>query len=222
MTRSTREGSLGPVLVIVGHPHPDSYCHALAQHYAQGAREAGAKVELVPLHALDFDPNLRAGFDGEQPLEADLVTLRRQVEDAAHVVVVAPLWWGSVPALLKGLFDRLLLPGWAFRMRPSGLPEGLLRGRSARFVLTMDSPGYWYRWVHRRAAHRSVVTATLHFCGLAPVALRTLHRVGQVSDATRRGWFSTLHADGRADVQRLRRRAPHARLPATLAAAKGT
>ena len=118
-------------------------------------------VERFDLAALQFDPILRHGYRAEQPLEPDLVRVRAAIERADHLAWVFPTYWASPPTVVRGLVDRLLLPGWAFRFDGHALPTGLLRGRSARVITTMDSPAWWYRLMLRSPIHHSFGRATL-------------------------------------------------------------
>ncbi|GGO69365.1 NAD(P)H-dependent oxidoreductase [Nocardioides deserti] len=193
-------------LVIDAHPDSGSLCAALAERYATGARSAGAQVELLALRDLDFDLDLRRGLRAEQPLEPDLLRAQASLVSADHVVVVAPVWWGSVPAVLKGFLDRTLERGWAYRYRDNGLPQGLLAGRSARVVMTTDSPGWWLRGLMGDSAVRQLRRSTLRFCGLKPVRAT---RIGPVHGSTaeqRESWLEQLADLGRTDA----RRAPRA------------
>ncbi|TNI09910.1 NAD(P)H-dependent oxidoreductase, partial [Aeromonas salmonicida] len=103
------------LLVINGNPKPDSFCHALAREYARSAEEAGAEVTLLHVGELAFEPDLRHGYDLMPPLEPDLLALQQSLSAAHHLVIVSPLWWGNMPARLKGLLDRTLLSGFAFQ-----------------------------------------------------------------------------------------------------------
>jgi NAD(P)H dehydrogenase (quinone) len=190
------------VLVIDGHPGRDSLCASLTTAYADGARGAGSEVTVLALRDLSFDPDLHTGRRGEQTLEPDLVRAQHALVDADHVVVVAPVWWGSVPALLKGFLDRTLESGWAYRYRDNGLPQGLLAGRTARVVVTTDSPGWWLRALMGDSTVRQLVRSTLRFCGFRRV--RTT-RIGAVhgSDAARRAaWLEEVAGLGRRDAAR--------------------
>lgn len=157
--------SAGHALVVLAHPQPDSLCGALARSYADGLRQSGLSVEVLSLADLEFDPCLSLATEPAQELEPDLVQLRKAIEKASHVCWVFPSWWAGPPALLKGAIDRSFLPGWAYEYEGRSLPTPLLRGRSARMILTMDSPGIWYRLVHGRSVHRSFINATLKFVG---------------------------------------------------------
>ncbi|GAB3306743.1 flavodoxin family protein [Epidermidibacterium keratini] len=188
------------ILVINGNPSSTSLGAALAERYAEGARAAGAQVAVVHAGELDFDPHLRGGLRSQQALEPDLVRLRQQLVAADHVAVVSPVWWGSIPAALKGILDRTLERGWAYRYKDNGLPEGLLKGRTARVLITTDTPRWILRWVMGDTTVRQLRRSTLRFCGFKPVRLS---RFGQVhgSDAhARAAWLDRAEADGRCDA----------------------
>lgn len=177
-------------LVLLGHADPDSFNARLSRAYTDALREAGARAESITLSELSFDPVLRRGFAGEQPLEPDLVRVREAIERADHLAWFFPTYWASPPAIVRALVDRLFLPGWAFRYEASAsgtrsLPTGLLAGKSARVVTTMDSPSWWYTLAHHRAIHGSFVTATLSFVGLAPIRTTTIHEVRTLEASAR-------------------------------------
>lgn len=162
-------------LVLLGHADPSSFNAALADAYASAYRETGTAT-LVRLAELAFDPVLRHGHAMEQPLEPDLAMLRAAFERADHVAWFFPTYWASPPALVRGVVDRLFLPGWAFRYEKGRqLPIGLMAGKSARVVTTMDSPGFWYALSHNRAIHGAFVSGTLRFCGFGPVRTRPIY-----------------------------------------------
>lgn len=99
------------ILIIQGNPHPGSYCSALATAYQQAALSAGHEAQLIHLHDLNFELNLRHGYRQRTPWEPDLETTWAAIQAADHLVWVYPTWWGGMPALLKGFIDRVFLPG---------------------------------------------------------------------------------------------------------------
>lgn len=207
------------VLVVLGHPRKESFNHALAGAYTQALREGGATVQVLSLIDLAFDPILRAGHEGSQPLEADLVAAREAFERADHVAWFFPTWWGHVPALVKGFVDRLFLPGWAFRYGSGPLPEGLLRGRTSRVVTTMDSPRFWYLLFHFAAIHGSFIHATLRFVGFERIRSTVLYKLRGDDDARRRSHLERSARLGAADAKKMggkhRRVLPHHASPAS-------
>jgi NAD(P)H dehydrogenase (quinone) len=158
------------ILVVLGHPDGASLCAALARAYADHARAAGAEVREIRLGGLRFDPVLWHGYARIQELEPDLVAAQESVQWAEHLVFVYPNWWGAMPALMKGFFDRAFLPGFAFRYRKdSPFWDKLLTGRSAELLVTMDTPSWYYRWIYRRPGHNEMKRTILGFCGIKPV-----------------------------------------------------
>ena len=177
------------VLLIQGHPNPGAYNRALADAYVRGVERAGVDVERLDLSELAFDPILRHGYARIQPLEPSLLAAQQAILRADHLVLAYPVWWGAPPALLKGFFDRTFLPGWAFRFRGAWpLPEGLLRGRSAHVITTMDAPRAVYAALYRGSAHRSVIQGVLRFCGIGPVTSTTIGAVKYLPE-----WLRSYH-----------------------------
>lgn len=194
---------MADVLIIDGHPDAGSLCAAIAASHAEGLRAGGAHVEMLALRELAFDPILRMGYREHQPLEPDLQRAQQLIADARRLVVVLPVWWGSMPALLKGFFDRTLERGWAFRYLPNGMPEGLLAGRTARVIVTSDSPTWYLRFIQGDPTVRSLVRSTLKFCGLKPVDLTRIGPVHKSSAEQRQRWLDQVKAQGQADAGRL-------------------
>lgn len=181
------------IVVILGHPAADSLCGALAARYVQDAQAAGAEVRLLALGALQFNPVLAAGHAGAQALEPDLLAAQADLLWAEHLVWVYPIWWGAMPALMKGFVDRVLLPGFAFKYRQgSSLWDKLLQGRSAELLVTMDSPPWYFRWVTRMPGHHQMKKAVLEFCGIRPVRVHSFGPVRTADAARRARWLAQV------------------------------
>ena len=159
------------IVVIQGHPDPQRvhYCHALAEAYASAARAAGYEVRRVEPAALDF-PLLRSMADWETPLPATLKQAQDNIRWANHLVLIFPLWLGTMPALLKAFLEQVLRPGFGFTPEGTGAKsrKGLL-GKSARLVVTMGMPAFWYRWYFLAHGVRGLERSILKFCGINPV-----------------------------------------------------
>lgn len=194
------------ILVIDGHPNAGSLCAALADRYRAGAGAAGADVTVLAVRDMDFDPVLRLGYQGTQPTEDDVTAARAALDRADHVCVVTPVWWGALPALLKGFCDRVLERGWAFRYTPRGLPDGLLAGRSADVLMTADSPRWYLRLIQGDPAVKALVRSTLRFCGLKPVRLTRFLSVHAADDAARAAWLQRAEDAGARAARRPRPR----------------
>lgn len=189
------------ILLILAHPRSDSFCAALAAAYAAAARAAGAEVHELSLNELAFDPLLRAGYAAEQALEPDLARAQAEIAWAQHITFVYPTWWGGLPALLKGFIDRTLLPGFAFRYRKdSAFWDKLLVGRSARLLVTMDTPPWYYRWIYRSPGHNQMRRTILEFCGIKPVRISEFGSIKPSTPGRRAKWLAQAAAAARSDA----------------------
>lgn len=205
------------ILVVVGTPLPDTLNHALAGSYARAAREAGADVRVIDLahdpipgHPRHRDELRAPRGDADRPLDPDVARYLDDVRWAEHLVLFYPQWWGTVPAALKAFIDRVFLSGAAFRYgERAGNWDRLLTGRTARLVMTMDSPRFWNRLVYRNAAETSLTRATLGYCGVKTVGITRFTPVRFSDDAIRTAWIDRAGALGRADgTTPARRRVP--------------
>jgi putative NADPH-quinone reductase len=185
--------------IVQGHPDPagNRLCHALADAYATGAGAAGHEVTRVEVAQLDF-PILRTQQDFEHgPLPETLAEAQDAIVSAQHLVMVFPLWHGTMPALLKAFLEQVMRPGVALEYRQRGFPRGLLTGRSARLVVTMGMPALIYRWYFRAHGVRGLERSILRFAGVKPVRETLLGAVDAASDAKRQGWLDRMRVYGR-------------------------
>jgi putative NADPH-quinone reductase len=133
------------ILVVLAHPDPGSFNHALAAAAAEAARQQGHAVVLHDLHAERFDPVLpRAEFPRGAQLGPSIARHCEELAGADGIVVVHPNWWGQPPAILKGWIDRVVRPGVAYEFQDGdggeGVPVGLLRARTAVVLNTSNTP----------------------------------------------------------------------------------
>ena len=183
-------------VVIDGHPNPDSLCAALARAYVTGNPEA----HLIELRTLDFDLHMRFGYAKPMPIEPDLAAARQAIRDASHLVVVTPVWWRAVPALLKGFLDRALLPKEDFSYTAKGLPVGHLKGRSAHVIATADTP-LWLQPLMPDTRLRSLTRGTLAFCGFKPVRTTRFAPVNKSTPERRQAWLRQVEELGRSEAK---------------------
>jgi len=184
-------------LVIDGHPDPDSLTASIAQRYTGGYGDA----RLLALRDLDFDPHMRFGYRQRMPLEPDLADAKQAIQEAKTIIITTPLWWGSVPALLKGFFDRALLPQQEYRYSSLGVPQGLLKGRRGRMFLLADTPWYAAPLTGLPAATH-VVRNTMKLCGVRPVRVHRLLGVQNADEAGIERWLDSAERTGASDARR--------------------
>ena len=183
------------ILVILGHPSNTSYSAALAEAYVQGAQDAGHSVRVLRLADLTFDPILRGSNPHHRSLEPDLLAAQQSIAWAQHIAWVFPVWWGGIPALLKGFLDRSFTSGWGYKFNAgSPFPVPLLTGRSAHMLVPLDTPPWYYRWMYRMPAIHQMRKTTLEFCGIQPVKTRLFGPVISSTPAQRTTWLQQAQA----------------------------
>lgn len=135
------------VLIVYAHPNPGSLSGAVLERLQQGLAEGGHRVSTLDLYEERFDPVLVVD---ERRRRRDLLNdpytarYRELIADADLLAFVYPIWWHGPPAILKGFFDRVFVSGFAYsykgKKKNALLPEGLLAGKKAWFVYTLDAP----------------------------------------------------------------------------------
>jgi putative NADPH-quinone reductase len=185
------------IVLLLGHPDPrgEHFCHALAAAYEAGARAAGHEVRIVDAARADF-PLLRSAQEWRGAPGAAIRRAQQDIAWAEHLVLVFPLWLGDLPALFKGFLEQLLRPGFAVgEAAPGRLWKKLLKGRSARVVVTMGMPALFYRIYYRAHSVKNLQRNILDFCGIAPVRTTLIGMVD--SGGVRAEWLEKLEALGR-------------------------
>jgi len=161
------------IFILNGHPGPSSITRQALDRYAAAALAAGHDMRLSQLADLAFDPDRgKAGYANAKPLEPVLEQSLENIEWCSHFVLAFPLWWGGFPAKLKGWIDRVFVNGRTFTTEKTtsmGLPAPMLEGRSARVIITSDTPRSFLWLAYGDAILRQTKRQILGFCGFKPV-----------------------------------------------------
>ena len=158
-------------------------------------------VERLNVGDMRFDPVLHKGYRERQELEPDLRRFQELIRTSEHFVIIHPVWWTGMPALLTGLFDRAWLPGSAFRYIRT--KEGgktifwhrLYRGKSARIILTSGSPPWLVRLLPG-SAYAQLKWGILWFAGFR-VSTTWFGPSEEVSEKRRARWIERVRELGR-------------------------
>lgn len=180
------------ILIINANPKSKSLCKTLSETYSNAAKHKN-QVKVVHIQDLNFDADLQEGYDKIMPLEDDLIIFQQLLEWSQHIVIISPVWWGSMPAKFKGLIDRTFLSGFAFKYeKGKTVPKKLLRGRTSELIITLDTPPFWYKWVQRNIIYHQLKQTILSFSGIrnvsshyfGPVISADKHRVSKWIEKT--------------------------------------
>ena len=189
------------IVIVQGHPDAKSrhFGHALADEYAKGCEDGGHEVKRIEVAQLDF-PLLRTKDDFEKGVPPDSIRQAQEtIRWADHLLIIYPLWLGSMPALLKAFFEQVLRPDFAFEYQKSGgMAKKLLTGKSARIVITMGMPAFVYRWVFCAHDLKGLKRATFWLCGIKPVKATLIGRVEEMNEKRRMGWLDEMRELGEA------------------------
>jgi len=185
------------ILIIDGHPDADParFLHALADAYAAGAAKGGHLVRRIDVAMIDF-PVLRSRQDWMHGTPVpEIAAAQETVRWADHILFFYPLWLGDVPALLKAFLEQIARPGFA--LAEGTMPKPLLKGRSARLVVTMGMPAFFYRFYFGAHSVKSFERNILKLVGIKPVEQTLIGNVEGDPDARKR-WLDTMTAMGMA------------------------
>ncbi len=194
------------IFVLLGHPDKVNSSNAyFADQYEKGAREAGHEVRRTNISDLQFDPIMHDGYRKIQALEPDLMKVQEDIKWAEHIVVFYPTWWSSMPALLKGLFDRMWLPGFAYNfIKPTpemGIAMRLkskftwikrLTGRTGRIFITSDTHPLILRAMYGDTS-KILKGAILGFGGISPVAVQKIGPLKNLSQEKKESWGRVVY-----------------------------
>jgi putative NADPH-quinone reductase len=187
------------ILIVLAHPDPGSFNHALADAAARAAERQGHAVTLRDLHAERFDPILPAAeIQRGAPLPPWLDRHCADLASADGIVVVHPNWWGQPPAILTGWIDRVVRPGVAYEFQEGdsgeGVPVGLLRAKTALVLNTSNTPPERERDAFGDPLDSIWRRCVFDLCGVKDVRRRTWSVVVTSTAEQRREWLEEAAA----------------------------
>ena len=149
--------------------------------YLAGAQQAGHQVRVLHIEAFPF----------AQPDERSIHCAQAAVTWADHIVMVYPNWWGTLPAALKAWLDCVLVADFAFRFdKQAGSLVALLKGKTARLLITMDTPSWVYRLLFANGGVHIMRRAVLGFCGVRPVRVLKMGPLYKSDGQQRTHWLA--------------------------------
>lgn len=188
------------IVVLLGNPDSDTYSGAVADTYQAHAEEAGHEVARFNIGDMQFDPILHKGYKEIQPLEEDLLNLQQAIREAEHLVIVYPNWWCTMPAILKGLFDRMWLPGFAFNFnKETKRIEKHLTGKTARVIVVAGTHSPFMTWWNFGDYTNEIQHGILGFAGIR-TAVTAYGPCEKVDAAQHDKWLSQVATMGKKAI----------------------
>jgi|WetSurMetagenome_2_1015567.scaffolds.fasta_scaffold03316_3 NAD(P)H dehydrogenase (quinone) len=187
------------VSVILAHPTPGSFNHAIAQTAAEQLWLNRHTVMVHDLYQEGFEPLLAAGeaaTDPAAPLPRLVAAHCAEIARADGIVIVHPNWWGAPPAIMKGWVDRVLRAGVAYRFDEGdggeGVPVGLLRARTALVFNTANTPAAREAATFGDPLDLTWKKCIFGLCGVNDVRRETFSVVVTSTQEEREGWLATV------------------------------
>lgn len=185
------------ILVLLGNPDAQSFSSSIADAYADNAREAGHEVDRVNINDMHFDPVLHKGYKEIQELEPDLVDMQNKWRWADHIVIIYPNWWCTMPAKLKGMFDRMYLPGFAFNFdKQTKKVIRHLKGKTARVIVVAGTHSPFMTWLKFGDYTNEIAHGILGFAGIK-TKVTTFGPSDKVSDEKKQSWIRKVAGLGK-------------------------
>ncbi|GLF81425.1 MULTISPECIES: NAD(P)H-dependent oxidoreductase [Bacillus] len=160
--------------IIYTHPHHNSLNGAFLKEIVRGSEENPIvqEVKIIDLYQEKFNPVLV--FNEEKKRrdmhkDPDIRVYQDKIKWADKIVFVYPIWWGRPPAMLLGFIDRMFAANFAYRQTGGLLPEGLLKGKSAVCVSTMQGPANYPLFFLQNAHKMLMKRALLQYVGIKSV-----------------------------------------------------
>jgi len=180
------------IFILLGHPDKDTYSGAVADTYQEAATQAGHEVSRANIGELQFDPILHKGYKEIQHLEPDLVAVQDEIRNADHIVVIYPNWWVTMPAILKGFFDRTWLPGFAFNFnKETKKIEQHLKGKTGRVIVLSGTHTFFQTWWKFGDFTNEIQHGILGFAGIK-TNISVYGPCEKVDDTCRDNWLKEV------------------------------
>lgn len=184
------------ILVINGHPSKESFNYALSDNYIRGAKESGAEIRVINITDLPLENSLRCC--GREPMLDGIKNAQEDILWANHIVFFHPVWWSSVPAIMKCFIDLVFTPGFGYKYSPRNpIPKRLLVGRTARIILTLNAPIWMYRFLFWSPSVRQLKTMVLTFCGIGPTGVTYIGPIIDSTEEQRKGFLNRVYLLGK-------------------------
>ncbi|EEL50100.1 MULTISPECIES: NAD(P)H-dependent oxidoreductase [Bacillus cereus group] len=182
------------VLIIYAHPNPSSFNASILENVQKGLQKTNHSVTLLDLYKEQFDPVLIFNEDKRRRdlvYEEETERYRNLVKEADSFIFIYPIWWWGMPAILKGFIDRVFVAGFAYKYE-GALPKGLLTGKKAWVINTLDSPLWYVALLYRSADWIIMRKGILRFCGIRQIKRSVFQSVKTSKVTKREKWLLNI------------------------------
>jgi putative NADPH-quinone reductase len=182
------------IAILYGHPDPshERLCYALSKAFQDAAQLTGHAVRRVDLADVDFESVTSSSDYKQGDVDTDIKRVQEMISWADHILIIFPLWMGSMPGKFKMLVEQVFRPGFALDYSEDGFPGKLLEGKSADVVVTMGMPTVAYKGFYFSHGIRNLRRNILQFCGIYPVKVTYFGGVDFAQNDAKQKWFKKM------------------------------
>ncbi|MGR0305231.1 NAD(P)H-dependent oxidoreductase [Acinetobacter beijerinckii] len=187
-------------LIVITHPDTESLSHQIAQHISNDLTGKGISVEIADLYKEGFQAAMMfsdvEAYRGRQALDPDVQFEQARFDRADVVYFIFPVYWWSIPAFLKGWFERVFSQGWAYKYDEQGNLLGSLKNIPVKLIATGtgDKAGY-DKHGYTQAIQTQIVEGIFGFCGLQDVQTSVLYGADFIQADGLQDFFNQLDQD---------------------------
>ena len=182
-------------VIVYAHPNPRSFNHAILETIAEELRKKKKEFKVRDLYKIGFNPvlstkDLSAIQNGAVP--QDIKKEQNYISKADAIIVIFPIWWSAMPAMLKGYIDRVFSSGFAYAETEDGI-TGLLKGKKVLLVSTTGASKEDYEKMGAfRMMNMSMGMAIFQFIGMEVIGHKYFSSVPYVSQQARKKMLKEL------------------------------
>lgn len=191
-------------LIVYYHPYEGSYCHAILKAVQDGLKRGGHPHKTIDLLRDAFDPVMhkkdlqafavygRTGDITQSEVDPLVLHYKKKLEWAERIVMIFPVWWMNVPAMIKGFIDKVIFPGVAYNMVGPELVTRLHSLKQVTIISTMNTPVDVYRDMFNNSLEGSLIKGTFNQIGVHNVEWISINMVKQSGAEKRKMWLDEI------------------------------
>ncbi|MBU1557664.1 NAD(P)H-dependent oxidoreductase [Patescibacteria group bacterium] len=154
-------------LIIYAHPETPGHAPETLNQVELKLKKTSSEYEVIDLYKIGYNPVLQNDehyTTGNRNISQQNIEIQNKINQSENLIFIYPIWWGTMPAILKGFFDRILTRGFAFSMGNHGIPNKLLKGKKAVVFTSSGSPYILY--LLSNLSKTLIKNKILGFCGI--------------------------------------------------------
>ncbi len=186
-------------VIVFNHPYEGSFCNAILNSVTKGLQNANHETDVIHLDKEGFNPVMSSkdliAFRDKKPIDSKVLEYKSRLEQADHLILIFPIWWELMPALMKGFIDKVIFPGLAYdyvtgsntKMKPL-----LTNIKKISVITTMNTPRVLYNLIFGNAIKKALLRGTFWKLGYKNRKWISLNMVKQTSDEKRHLWLKNI------------------------------